>query len=210
MSSKLGISKSLAVVLMSFGSVACSIPFVDPIFPDQKEDYKRAHELPSLEVPPELINQTVDDEYDGGTQRSVTAPAPVTTDDVQTQPLSSSNADVELVESGVDSHLLVRDNLRNTWRELQIAIEALEYDVEDVNRENSTVFLNIETAEGSSGMLSMLDFWGADDSSIVVYLLRVEALDNGMAIRVLDAEEARTNDDISKDILANVLGQMIL
>ncbi|MBQ0724568.1 MAG: outer membrane protein assembly factor BamC [Cycloclasticus sp.] len=192
----------LCVVLLSLGLVACgSLPSVDEVFSDQKEAYKKAHELPPLEVPPELSKGQTKDEYDGGAQ----TPVAKRQANVTTQPLVDKQPFVEQVKQGVDSHLLVQDSLRNVWRKTVTALEELDYDVGDKNRENSLIYLNIATAK-QGGMLSTLSFWKKAETQ--VYLVALERVETGVAVRVLDEQQTRIDDEFSRGILADLLTKL--
>jgi len=195
------------IPLLMLGSVltACGMmPAVDDVFVDQKEDYKRAHELPSLEIPPGLSGGVIKDEYDGGTKNTVSAPTATAV--VETTPLSDNQPEAELIASGVDSHLLVRDSLRNTWRKTIGVLEEQGYDIEDKNRQTGQVYLNIAEDDSSSSMLSSLSFWKKADTS--VYVLVLQPVENGVEVRVLDEEKNRIDNKVSKEILADLLAQL--
>lgn len=197
--------KISCVSLVSLSLIACgSLPFTDSFFVDQKESYKRAYELPGLEVPPGLSAGQTRDEYDGGVRGIVSMPRANAI--VKTTPLKEQLSAVELVGSGVDAHLLVRDSLRSTWRKVIGAFESLDYDIEDKNRVRSEVYLNIVTEETSGSMLSNLSFWNKADT--VPYLVILERLDMGVAIRVLDKAEKRVGDKVASVILADLLAEL--
>jgi len=191
--------KISCISLVSLSLIACgSLPFTDDFFVDQKEAYKRAYELPGLEA-----GQTRD-EYDGGVRGAVSMPRANSV--VKTTPLQEQLAAVELVGSGVDAHLLVRDSLRSTWRKVIGAFESLDYDIEDKNRVRSEVYLNIVPEKTSGSMLSNLSFWNKADT--VPYLVILERLETGVAIRVLDKAEKRLGDKVANVILADLLGEL--
>jgi len=195
------------IPLLMLGSVltACGMmPAVDDVFVDQKEDYKRAHELPSLEIPPGLSGGVIKDEYDGGTKSTVSAPTATAV--VETTPLSDNQPEAELIANDVDSHLLVRDSLRNTWRKTIGVLEEQGYDIEDKNRQTGQVYLNIAEDDSSSSMLSSLSFWKKADTS--VYVLVLQAVENGVEVRVLDEEKNRIDNKVSKEILADLFAQL--
>ena len=60
---------TLLVILVGAVSACGLMPSVDGVFVDQRETYKKAHELPPLELPPELKAGAIQDEYDGGTKK---------------------------------------------------------------------------------------------------------------------------------------------
>lgn len=113
---------TLLVILVGAVSACGLMPSVDGVFVDQRETYKKAHELPPLELPPELKAGAIQDEYDGGT-KTATAYSSNNKAVVKTTPLSEDLPRVELIKQGVDSHLMVRDSLRNTWRKTISALE---------------------------------------------------------------------------------------
>ena len=192
----------LCLVTLSLGLMACgSLPSVDAVFPDQKEAYKKAHELPPLEVPPELSKGQAKDEYDGGAKTQVAKRQA----NVTTQPLVDKQPFVEQLKQGVDSHLLVQDSLRNAWRKTVTALEELDYDIADKNRENSLIYLNIATAK-QGGMLSTLSFWKKAETQ--VYLVAVERVETGIAVRVLNEQRDRIDDEFSRGILADLLTKL--
>jgi len=203
---KVAVSKFLVVSSMSFGLLACSIPFVDPIFPDQKEDYKKAHELPSLELPPELPAQPENDEYDGGTKIGSVAPAPVDADAVQAEPVVISKPNAEWVkEEGSNGYIFVSDSMRNAWREVVDAFKSLNYDVEDVNREEKLIYLNVTEDESDSGMLSSLAFWSDDSMTVTTYIVSFDEYSDGIAVEVKDEDGKRVNNESSKQIYTDLL-----
>lgn len=194
----------LCFVLLSLSLVACgSLPSVKEVFSDQKEAYKKAHELPPLEVPPGLLKGQAIDEYDGG----VKTPSVKKQANVTTQPLVDKQPFVEQLKKGVDSHLLVQDSLRNAWRKTVTALEELDYDIADKNRENSLIYLNIATAK-QGGMLSTLSFWKKAETQ--VYLVAVERVETGIAVRVLNEQKDRIDDEFSRGILADLLTKLTL
>jgi len=208
MNVKVVVSKFLAVSLMSLGLLACSIPFVDPIFPDQKEDYKKAHELPSLELPPKLPAQLEKDEYDGGTKIGSVAPAPVDAGAVQAEPIVISKANVKWVESDSSGHIFVRDSMRNAWRQVVDALKLLNYDVEDLNREEKLIYLNVNEEESNSGMLSSLAFWSDDSPTVTTYLISFDEYSDGIAVEVKDEDGKLVTNESSKKIYAGLLSKL--
>ena len=195
------------LMLMGLLSACGLMPSVDSVFMDQRDEYKKAHELPSLEVPPGLSTEVIKDEYDGGVKRrrGVSSTDIVT---AETTPLSDPQPRVELIESGVDSHLIVRDSLRNAWRKTISALDKKGYDIEDKNRQSNQVFLNIAKDGGSSGMLSSLSFWKKADTD--VYVLQLSSDEMGVKIRVLDEEETPIDNTVSKTLLTDLLAQFAL
>jgi len=195
------------LMLMGLLSACGMMPSVDSVFIDQRDEYKKAHELPSLELPPGLSAEVIKDEYDGGVKRR----RGVSSTDViaaETTPLSDPQPRVELIESGVDSHLLVRDSLRNAWRKTISALDKKGYDIEDKNRQSNQVYLNIAKDGGSSGMLSSLSFWKKADTD--VYVLQLSSDEMGVKIRVLDEEETPIDNTVSQTLLTDLLAQFAL
>jgi uncharacterized lipoprotein len=208
--------KRFVLVLISTSVMACSyMPSTSEVFADKKEDYKKAHELPSLEVPPGLTGGDKEDEYVGVTKGSApvrTEPVirnePVTrTATVETAPLEElSKTTAEIVTAGSVAYLLVHDNFRNTWLKTVIALEELGYDIEDVNREEGLIYLNIGEAEGSSGMFSALTFWKS--GSVTEYLVAFDQYSDGVTVEVQDDSGLLVNDDVSKQIYADLLRKL--
>jgi len=194
------------------------LPSGDGIFIDQKEEYKKAHELPPLEIPPTLLADGARDEYDGGIKkapavRSVavvesTVPAASTKNAVvKVTPLADEQPVAELKKSGVNSSLLVRDSLRNTWRKTIGVLEDLGYVIEDKNRQRGKIYLNVPVATGkSNSMLSSLSFWGEVET--VVYVVALEHQQNGVKVRVLSEEKGRVDDNVTRDILSDLSGNL--
>lgn len=193
---------TLLVILVGAVSACGLMPSVDGVFVDQRETYKKAHELPPLELPPELKAGAIQDEYDGGT-KTATAYSSNNKAVVKTTPLSEDLPPVELIKQGVDSHLMVRDSLRNTWRKTISALEEKNYDIEDKNRQTGLVYLNIAKDKGSSSMLSSLAFWKSVDTE--VYLIELKQTDSGVTLRVLDEEETRIENEVSQTLLSDLL-----
>lgn len=193
---------TLLVILVGAVSACGLMPSVDGVFVDQRETYKKAHELPPLELPPELKAGAIQDEYDGGT-KTATAYSSNNKAVVKTTPLSEDLPPVELIKQGVDSHLMVRDSLRNTWRKTISALEEKNYDIEDKNRQTGLVYLNIAKDKGSSSMLSSLAFWKSADTE--VYLIELKRTDSGVTLRVLDEEETRIENEVSQTLLSDLL-----
>ncbi|PCI17059.1 MAG: hypothetical protein COB62_07705 [Piscirickettsiaceae bacterium] len=190
------------------GLIACSyLPETPDIFTDQKEAYKKAHELRPLELPPELSTEDVT----SGPSTIGTATSVVTTTSkkaiVKTTPLAKeSKTSAEIVNVGSVSYLLVHDSFRNTWRKTVTALEQLEYDIEDKNREESLIYLNINEATSDTGMLSSLAFWKSDSTS--VYLISFDQYSDGIAVEVQDKDAQVVNDDVSKKIYADLLSKL--
>jgi len=191
-------------MLVSVLTACGMMPAVDDVFVDQKEDYKRAHELPSLEIPPGLSGGVIKDEYDGGTKS--TLPASTASAVVETTPLNDNQPKAELMGSGVDSHLLVRDSLRNAWRKTIGVLEEQGYDIDDKNRQTGQIYLNIAEGDSSNSMLSSLSFWKKVDTD--VYVLVLKSVENGVQVSVLDEEKNRVDNNVSTEILADLLTQL--
>ena len=192
------------IMLVSVLTACGMMPAVDDVFVDQKEDYKRAHELPSLEIPPGLSGGVIKDEYDGGTKS--TLPASTASAVVETTPLNDNQPKAELMGSGVDSHLLVRDSLRNAWRKTIGVLEEQGYDIDDKNRQTGQIYLNIAEGDSSNSMLSSLSFWKKVDTD--VYVLALKSVENGVQVSVLDEEKNRVDNNVSTEILADLLTQL--
>ncbi|MEW5008591.1 MAG: outer membrane protein assembly factor BamC [Cycloclasticus sp.] len=196
-----------AVVLISLGLNACSmLPSADGVFIDEKENYKKAHQLPELEIPPELLKGQQLNEYDGGVKGAVTT---VNNDSpLKTTPLSDLQTTVELIDQGLNSRLLMRDSLRNVWRKTLSALEALDYDIEDKNRETAQIYLNLAKDTGSDSMLSGLSFWKTVETS--VYVIALEQQDDGVEISVLDEAQQQISDVLSDEVLSRLLAELAL
>jgi len=222
--------KLSCIGFFSFGLAACSmLPSGDGIFIDQKEEYKKAHELPLLEIPPTVLADGAKDEYDGGIKetqavrsvakiksedpvlpaKSATPVAPTKNAIVKVTPLPDDQPVVELKKKGINSSLLVRDSVRNTWRKTIGILEDLGYEIEDKNRQRGRIYLKVPIASGKSkGMLSGFSLWGKVD--MAMYVVALEHQTNGVKIRVLSEEKGRVDDDVTRDIfydLSSNLGQ---
>ena len=197
--------KGLGLVMIASGLLACgSLPDVGGVFSDQKEAYKKAHELPPLEVPPEFSTDKIKDEYDGAAKDTVAVADKNAV--VTTTPLADATPAIELIEKGVDSHLIVNDSLSNTWRKTVEALEALNYDIEDKNLASSLIYLNVVAEKKEGSMLASLSFWKKAET--LVYIVGVERIESGIAVRVLDAERGHIDDAFSKRLLAELLGKL--
>ncbi|OUR83313.1 hypothetical protein A9Q82_03315 [Cycloclasticus sp. 46_120_T64] len=196
-----------AVVLISLGLNACSmLPSADGVFIDEKENYKKAHQLPELEIPPELLKGQQLNEYDGGVKGAVTT---VNNESpLKTTPLSDLQTTVELIDQGLNSRLLMRDSLRNVWRKTLSALEALDYDIEDKNRETAQIYLNLAKDTGSDSMLSGLSFWKTVETS--VYVIALKQQDDGVEISVLDEAQQQISDELSDEVLSRLLAELAL
>ncbi|MBL4744645.1 MAG: outer membrane protein assembly factor BamC [Cycloclasticus sp.] len=199
------VTKLIPAAFLTFTLSACSIlPSVDGVFIDQKEEYKKAHELPSLEMPPELSSGSTRDEYAGQVKRAEPVRQQETV--VQTTPLSDEQLSVELMKDGNDSYLLIRDSLRNTWRKTNSALETLGYDIDDKNRQNSKFYINLAEDTGSSNMISSLTFWKKAEKTI--YIVSLDHIDSGVALRVLDKNEDSVNNDVTSKLLIELMGKL--
>ncbi|MEO1889375.1 MAG: hypothetical protein ABGX33_05615 [Cycloclasticus sp.] len=197
--------KLTCVAVTSLSLAACSsMPSMDDVFVDQKESYKKAHVLPSLEMPPELSAGSVKDEYDGGTRTE----SPVASKSVvKTTPLNEPTlAPAEIFKLGDVSYLLLHDNFRTSWRKTISALEDLDYDIEDKNREKNIVYLNIADEVNDPGMLSSLTFWEKSASS--VYMLVFVEYSDSIAVKVQNEEGVFVNNDVSKQIYNDLLSQL--
>jgi len=198
------IVRLMSMVMLTGLLSACGLmPSVDGVFIDQRDEYKKAHELPSLEVPPDLSGGAIKDEYDGGVKNRPNISKEIVA--AETVPLSDFQPSAELIENGVDSHLLVRDSLRNTWRKTISALDEKGYDIEDKNRQSNQVYLNIAKDDGSSSMLSSLSFWKKADTEVYVLQLSNDAM--GVKIRVLDEEKNSIDNTVSQTLLTDLLAQ---
>ncbi|ORU91457.1 MAG: hypothetical protein A6F72_02645 [Cycloclasticus sp. symbiont of Poecilosclerida sp. N] len=197
--------KLSCVVLVPFVVAACSYaPSIDGVFIDQKEAYKKAHELPPLEMPPELSIELVKDEYDGGVGDTVAALSKDAV--VQTTPLPGGFPDVEIIERTDSRYLLVHDSLRNTWRKTVSALEALNYDIEDKNRARNEVYLNITPTTKEADISWNLFFW--EKAETTLHVVTLYPLENGVVVRVLDKEKNRIENAVSKEILTGLFTEL--
>lgn len=197
--------KGLGLVVLTSGLIACgSLPKVGDVFSDEKDAYKRAHELPPLEVPPEFLTVKIKDEYDGAAKGTVSVADKNAV--VSTTPLADATPAIERINSGVNSHLLIHDGLGNAWRKTVKAIEELAYDIEDKNRESGLIYLNIAVGKKETSMLSTLSFW--KKSATQIYIVGVERIESGIAVRVMDDERNRIDDEVSKGLFADLLGKL--
>jgi len=190
----------LSVVI---GLVACSslpeLPEMN-VFPDQKDDYKKSHELPSLEMPPELAGNAIKDEYDGAARETKSASQNQST--ATTYALEKSMPKADLLASDGFTYLLLRESMRNAWRMTVSGLNELDYEIADKNRIEGMIYLEIpEDSEG--GMLSSLSFWGSSDTT--PYVLSLKDVDEGIAIRVMDENKKAVDDEASKLIYADLL-----
>jgi len=188
---------------MVIGLVACSslpeIPEMN-IFPDQKDDYKKSHELPPLEMPPELAGNAIKDEYDGAAREVKSASENESS--ATTYALEKSMPKAKLLASDGFTFLLLRESMRNAWRMTVSGLNELDYEIADKNRIEGMIYLEIpEGSEG--GMLSSLSFWSSADTK--PYVLTLKVTDNGIAIRVMDEDKRTIDDDASKLIYADLL-----
>lgn len=194
-----------AITLISLALNACSmLPSADGIFIDEKENYKKAHQLPELELPPELLSGQQRNEYDGGAKGTVAVAAQYA--QLETTPLSDEQAKVELLGEGENSHLLIRDTLRNAWRKTVSALEALDYDIDDKNRQSSLVYLNVAQEAESESMLSGLSFWSSAETT--VYIVGLKQVDEGVIVSVLNEEQQPVADAVSAEILRRLLTEI--
>lgn len=192
--------KCFSIVSVFIGLVACSaLPDMN-IFPDKKDDYKRSHELPSLEIPPELTGGSIRDEYDGAARG--TAPLQNNQSVAQTFAMDEALAKVELLEEADLAYLLVRDSMRNAWRLTLAGLEEFDYEVDDKNRVNGLVYLEIPQ-ESESGMLSSLSFWASAETN--PYIVSLKRVDTGIAIRVLNEQQESVKGAVSEMIYADLL-----
>lgn len=184
---------------------ACSyVPEVTDVFPDRKDEYKKSHEIPSLEVPPELSG-VPPDEFDGARAATPAPAAPVRNTTARTYPLNDDISEVELIEDGEFNHLLIRDSMRNTWRKTVGTLDELGYVIEDKNRQQSVIYLAI-TKEIESGILGSLSFWKSNEET-TVYLVDLERIKQGVIIRVLDENSEPVNDEVSTQIYDDLIAQ---
>jgi len=203
------VMKLSCIGLFSLGLAACSmLPSGGGIFIDQKEEYKKAHELPAIEVPPTLLADGAKDEYDGGIKATQSVRStPAMSAVVKVTSLADEQPMAELKKSGVNSSLLVRDSLRNTWRKTIGVLEDLGYDIEDKNRQRGKIYLNVPIASGKSkGLFSGFSLLG--DVEVVVYVVALDSQENGVKIRVLSEEKGRVDDDVTRDILYDLTSNL--
>jgi uncharacterized lipoprotein len=201
-------TKCTLIALISMGLMACSImPSTSGIFVDQKEAYKNAHELPSLELPPELVSESTAIKADSKTDAVRVVPPVKQNAIVNTTPLNDeSKTGAEIINIGEVTYLLVHDSYRNTWRKIITALEELEYDIEDKNREENKVYLNIPEEGNDPGMLSSLTFWKSE--STIEYLVVFKEYSDGVAVKVQNSEGVLVDNDVSKRIYADLLSKL--
>jgi uncharacterized lipoprotein len=214
MSLMLKIAKFSMVSTVVVGLVACSyVPEVNEVFPDRKDEYKKSHEIPSLEVPPELSSVPVKNEYDGAVRstRPVTertaVKEPVTDTAARTYPLNDSISEVELIEDEEFEYMLVRDSMRNTWRRVLTSFDELGYVVEDINRQQSVIYLEITKEVEEEGILQSLSFWKSDVES-AIYVINLERIREGVLIHVLNENNEPVNDEVSTQIYDDLIAQL--
>ncbi len=192
--------KLSCAVVVSFSLAACSfLPSTGKVFSDEKEAYKKAHELPSLEIPPDMLNTLPKNEYDGAAKAA--RPSAL----VKVTALEDIEPAIRLQVDGDASYLLVRDSIRSTWRRTVSALEKLDYDIEDKNRESGLIYLNIPM-EGKGGMLSSLSFWKKVETTI--YLLTIAPLNKEVAIQVLNEQKEPLNDAVSSKVLTDLMAEL--
>ncbi len=192
--------KLSGVAMVSFSLAACSfLPPTDGILSDEKEAYKKAHELPLLEIPPDMLNALPKNEYDGAA-KAARSPALV-----KVTALEDIESAISLQVDEDVSYLLVRDSIRSTWRRTMSALNELNYDIEDKNRETGLIYLNIPM-EGKEGMLSSLSFWKKVKTT--PYLLTIGPLNKETAIHVLNEQKERVNDAVSSKILTDLMAEL--
>ena len=100
----------------------------------------------------------------------------------------------------------MHDSYRNTWRKIITALEELEYDIEDKNREENKVYLNIPEEGNDPGMLSSLTFWKSE--STIEYLVVFKEYSDGVAVKVQNSEGVLVDNDVSKRIYADLLSKL--
>jgi uncharacterized lipoprotein len=197
------ILKLCLILSVSAGVVACGgLDSVKNAFPDQKEAYKKSHELPALEVPPGFTAADVKDEYDGAGDESVSLAEQK--GDVKVTPLGDSKPAAEFVEHNNGDFLLVRDSLRNVWRKTIKALDDLDYDIEDKNREKSAIYLNIY--EGDGGMLSAISFWGGGKKKI--YIIGMNQGEDGVVVQIRDENKKLAKNDTAKRLYDDLLKKL--
>ncbi|PCI70901.1 MAG: hypothetical protein COB26_02220 [Piscirickettsiaceae bacterium] len=200
------LTKRFLIALLPIGLIACSyMPETPDIFTDQKEAYKEAHELPPLEVPPELSSLGIEDTHRG----SIKQPASILTKTAvvkTTALIDKTKPEVEIFKLGNVSYLLVRDSFRSAWRKTVSALEALEYDIEDKNREESLIHLNINDEVADTGMLSSLTFWKS--ASTTAYRIHFVQYSDAIAVKVQDDKGALVNNEVSEKIYTDLLKQL--
>lgn len=202
MRTQIMVFKRLLIALMSLGFVACSLmPSTSDIFVDQKEAYKDAHELPPLEMPPELAGEyQVPDRQGTASYSQQTRPSA----QVKVTPLSKmTKTGAEIINIGNVTYLLAYDSYRNIWRKSVSELEALDYDIEDKNREASMIYLNIVEGETESGMFSSLAFWKSEPTT--EYVLAFKQYADGVAVKVQNSQGELVDNDVSKRIYADLL-----
>ena len=200
--------KRTLITLIPMGLMACSImPSTSDIFVDQKEAYKNAHELPSLELPPELASESTAIKGNNKTEAVRVVPPVIQNTVVKTTPLNDdSKMGAEIINIGTVTYLLVHDSYRNTWRKTITALEELEYDIEDKNREQNMVYLNIPEENADRGMLSSLTFW--KNESTIEYLVVFKEYSDGVAVKVQNSEGVLVDNDVSERIYTDLLSKL--
>jgi len=195
-------TKVVLVKLSSLGFLIASLVACSSIFPDQRDAYKKATELRPLEVPPGLSKQSIRNEQPGQANRAISSQAAL----VKVEALPDPDADVLIIQTGQGRHLVVRDSLRSTWRKTVSALEELEYDIEDKNRENGLIYLDVLTDKKDDGMLASLAFW--KNSAVKTYVLTLVADADTVVIQVNDENEKPVDDDIAKKIYTDLLNEL--
>ncbi len=201
-------TKRFLIALLPMGLIACSyMPETPDIFTDQKEAYKEAHELPPLEVPPELSSLDIEGTHRNSIKQTasiITKKAVVET----TALIDKAKPDVEIFKLDDVSYLLIRDSFRSAWRKTVGALEVLEYGIEDKNREESLIHLNISDEVSETGMLSALTFWKS--AAITTYQVYFVQYSDAIAVKVRDSKGVVVNNEVSEKIYADLLKQLTL
>ncbi|ORU90581.1 MAG: hypothetical protein A6F71_06350 [Cycloclasticus sp. symbiont of Poecilosclerida sp. M] len=199
------VMKLFSIVMILSGLIGCSLDSVKGAFPDQKEAYKKSHELPELEVPPGLTGGNIKDEYDGAvSDETVSLAEHDKGGTAKIMPLGDSKPAAEFVEHNNGDFLLVRDSMRVVWRKVIKTLDDLDYDIEDKNRDKSYIYLNIDESEG--GMLAALSFWG--NSKTTTYIVSLQHAENGVVVQVKNGQKKPVRNDSSKRIYDDLLSKL--
>lgn len=156
------------------------------LFSGQQADYsKGATQMPALEIPPDLTRPVTVDTYK-------VPLAQVASDVPAISGTTATDVSMQVEESGVNS-ILIKDAFDRSWRRVGLALERLQLQLEDKDRNKGIYYLKPIAAGGLVAM--------PKEAGVAASVYRVQVKDNGMSCSVTVAAADGMSDDGSKVIL---------
>jgi outer membrane protein assembly factor BamC len=160
------------------------------ILPDRTKEYQYSHEIPPLEVPPDLSRSAIDQASAEAERRTAQASSRGT--EVETEEAGSSRESEvpqsEQLPRGEDmpSHLVVNDPYPIAWRLVGKALARMNVEITDRDRSTGYYYILYQVPEEEQSIWSALAFWRGDEPVEEAYRIKLEDNEGKTEVFVLD------------------------